>query len=187
MRGRPQDGQRAAASKRVRQSRHRLGIGENPGTWYRQGWHSAYMRGMTQETDIAGQGFAGAKLALFLGDHLAIILRDNIPDIPWPGHLDLPGGAREGTESPQDCVLRETREELGLTIAPRHLRWGQRFIGRAGAVWFFAAHLPKARAHDVVFGNEGQGWRLMTPAAYLADPLAIPHFQDRLRLYLSLP
>ncbi len=140
---------------------------------------------MTQETDIAGQGFAGAKLALFLGDRLAIILRDDIPEIAWPGRLDLPGGAREGLETPQDCVLRETREELGLTVGLRDLRWGQRFIGSVGPVWFFAAHLHETRVQDVVFGNEGQGWSLMTPAAYLADPLAIPHFQDRLRLYLQ--
>lgn len=140
---------------------------------------------MTQETDIAGQGFAGAKLALFLGDRLAIILRDDIPEIPWPGRLDLPGGAREGLETPQDCVLRETREELGLTVGLCDLRWGQRFIGSAGPVWFFAAHLHETRVQDFVFGNEGQGWSLMTPAAYLTDPLAIPHFQDRLRLYLQ--
>lgn len=140
---------------------------------------------MTQETDITGQDFIGAKLALFLGDRLVTILRDNTPDIPWPGRLDLPGGGREGLETPQACVLRETHEELGLTVTLRDLRWGQRFIGSAGPVWFFAAHLHKTRAQDVVFGNEGQGWRLMTPAAYLADPLAIPHFQDRLRLYLG--
>jgi 8-oxo-dGTP diphosphatase len=140
---------------------------------------------MTQETDITAQGFAGAKLALFLGDHLAVILRDDIPGIPWPGHLDLPGGGREGQESPLQCALRETQEELGLVIAPAALRWGQRFIGAAGPVWFFAAHLAAARARDIVFGNEGQGWLLMHPADYLTDPRAIPHFQDRLRLYLG--
>jgi 8-oxo-dGTP diphosphatase len=142
------------------------------------------MRGMTQETDITGQNFIGAKLALFLGDSLITILRDDTPEIPWPGRLDLPGGGREGQESPQDCVMRETREELGLAVGLRDLRWGQRFIGSAGPVWFFAAHLHETRVNDVVFGNEGQGWHLMTPAAYLSDPLAIPHFQDRLRLYL---
>jgi 8-oxo-dGTP diphosphatase len=140
---------------------------------------------MTHQTDIAAQGFAGAKLALFLGDHLAVILRDDNPIIPWPGHLDLPGGGREGQETPAQCALRETHEELGLVIAPSALRWGQRFIGASGPVWFFAAHLDAARADDVVFGNEGQGWHLMPPAAYLRDPRAIPHFQDRLRLYLA--
>jgi 8-oxo-dGTP diphosphatase len=140
---------------------------------------------MEQETGIMDDGFVGAKLALFLGDHLAVILRDDRPDIPWPGRLDLPGGGRDGDESPHDCVLRETREELGLVLDISQLRWGQRFIGGAGPVWFFAAHLDAGRAQDVIFGDEGQGWRMMAPAAYLADPLAIPHFQDRLRLYLD--
>jgi 8-oxo-dGTP diphosphatase len=140
---------------------------------------------MEQETDIMGTAFVGAKLALFLGDHLAVILRDDRSDNPWPGRLDLSGGGRDGDESPQDCVLRETREELGLALDRSQLRWGQRFSGRFGPVWFFAAHLDAARVDDVVFGDEGQGWQLMPPAAYLADPLAIPHFQDRLRLYLA--
>ena len=140
---------------------------------------------MTQETDIADQDFAGAKLALFLGDHLAVILRDDRPGLAWAGRLDLPGGGRDADESPRDCVLRETREELGLTLNPAHLCWSRRFVGQSGPVWFFAAHLAAERARDVVLGDEGQGWRLMSPADYLADPLAIPHFQDRLRLYLS--
>lgn len=141
---------------------------------------------MTQETDIGMDDFAGAKLALFLGPDLAVILRDNKPDIPWPGRLDLPGGGRDGGETPAQCALRETREELGLVIHPDALVWGQRFLGRSGPVWFFAAHLPARIAQDVVFGNEGQSWHLMAPADYLTDPLAIPHFQDRLRHYLGM-
>lgn len=140
---------------------------------------------MTQETDITAQTFAGAKLALFIGDNLAVILRDTRPDIPWPGRWDLPGGGREGDESPADCALRETREELGLAVAATDLRWGQRFTGRSGPVWFFAAHLEASRVRDVVFGDEGQRWTLMPPETYLSDPLAIPHFQERLRLYLT--
>lgn len=139
---------------------------------------------MTQETAITVPDFAGAKLALFIGPDLAVILRDARPDIPWPGHLDLPGGGRDGAETPQQCALRETREELGLVIAPDALRWGQRFMGRSGPVWFFAAHLEAARAQEIVLGDEGQSWHLMPPQHYLTDPLAIPHFQDRLRLYL---
>ncbi len=140
---------------------------------------------MTQETDITAQNFAGAKLALFIGGNLAVILRDTRPDIPWPGRWDLPGGGREGDESPAHCALRETREELGLVVAATDLRWGQRFTGRSGPVWFFAAHLDASRVRDVVFGDEGQRWTLMPPQTYLSDPLAIPHFQDRLRLYLT--
>ena len=45
--------------------------------------------------------FIGAKLALFIGADLLTILRDDRPDIPFPGHWDFPGGGREGGESPQ--------------------------------------------------------------------------------------
>ena len=43
-------------------------------------------------------GFVGAKLALFLGEELLVIRRDDRPDIPWPDFLDFPGGGREGDE-----------------------------------------------------------------------------------------
>ena len=55
--------------------------------------------------------FSGAKLALFLGADLLVIKRDDRPDIPYPGYWDLPGGGREGDETPQACALRETYEE----------------------------------------------------------------------------
>ena len=54
--------------------------------------------------------FDGAKLALFLGKDLVVILRDDKPDIPYPAHWDLPGGGREGAETPEACALRETYE-----------------------------------------------------------------------------
>ncbi len=136
---------------------------------------------MEQDTE-----FVGAKLALFLGDALAVIMRDERLDIPWPGYLDLPGGGREGTETPRACAVRETQEELGLRIGEHELGWGQRFDRpQGGHVWFFAAHLPVMRGGDIKFGDEGQYWRLMMPQDYLRHPQAIPHFQDRLALYLS--
>ena len=58
--------------------------------------------------------FLGAKLALLVGDRIVTILRDDIPTIPWPGHWDLPGGGREGDETPETCVLRELEEELAI-------------------------------------------------------------------------
>jgi 8-oxo-dGTP diphosphatase len=48
------------------------------------------------------------------------------------------------------------------------------------------AHLDTAWAHDVVSGDASQSWHLMPPEHYLTEPLAIPHFQDRLRPYLSV-
>jgi len=131
------------------------------------------------------QEFLGAKLALFIGTDLAVILRDDIASIPWPDHWDLPGGGREGTETPLCCALRETREELSLDVPPRQVGWGKRFVEPGGVNWFFAAHLPARTARQIVLGDEGQRWTLMSPAAFLAHSRAVPQFKSRLSLYLS--
>ncbi len=129
--------------------------------------------------------FIGAKLALFLGEHLLVILRDDKPDIPFPGHWDFPGGGREEAESPEACVLRETAEEVGLRLDPADLTYARRYSRPAGDSWFFAAHLPPERAQAIVFGDEGQGWDLMLPQTYLAHPRAVPNFCSRLQDYLG--
>jgi len=129
--------------------------------------------------------FSGAKLALFLGTDLLVIQRDDRPDIPYPGHWDLPGGGREGDESPQDCVLRETEEEVGLSLSASDLVWANRYSRPRGIVWFFAAHLPPAMQKQVRLGSEGQRWGLMAPQNYCRNPLAVPHFVDQLHLYMA--
>jgi len=134
---------------------------------------------------LAGQmAFSGAKLALFLGAELLVILRDDRPDIPYPGHWDLPGGGREGQETPEACALRETREEVGLELRPSDLVWSRHYWRPRGLVWFFAAHLPKAASDTITFGSEGQGWRFMSPEEYCAHPLAVPHFAEQVRHYM---
>lgn len=129
--------------------------------------------------------FRGAKLALFLGGALLVIRRDRRADIPWPGRWDLPGGGREGTESAVDCVLRETLEEVGLALAPSDLCWGRAYPQSNGVVWFFAAELPGEMVDRVRFGDEGEGWRLMSYEDYAAHPAAIPHFVARIGDYLA--
>lgn len=138
-----------------------------------------------QDAPLFG-GFAGSKLALFLGSDLLVILRDDKPDIPWPGYWDLPGGGREGEETPIDCALRETQEEVGLSLAPEDVTWGTSYLRPNGRVWFFAAHLPALRVDQVRLGDEGQEWRLMAPRDYCAHPLAVPHFAEQLSHYLAL-
>jgi 8-oxo-dGTP diphosphatase len=139
-------------------------------------------RQILSATDIqaARQDFQGAKLVLFLGTRIVVIRRDDIPGLPFPGCLDLPGGMREPGETPEETVLRETREELGLSLAPDDLV-APVFYAEPKRAWFFEAHLPAMLEREIVFGNEGQGWWMMDPHDFAVAQDAVPHFRDRVR------
>ncbi|MBO9448123.1 NUDIX hydrolase [Ruegeria sp. R14_0] len=125
--------------------------------------------------------FTGAKVALFLGADLLVIQRDDKKDIPFPNHFDFPGGGREGAETPLQCVTRETFEEVGLRLGEADFVWSRQYEQN----WFFVAHRPPSDTRLIRFGDEGQGWRLMSPDTCLNNPLAVPNFAIRLRQYLT--
>lgn len=129
-------------------------------------------------------GFSGAKAAFFCETRILCYLRDEKPGLRWPGHWDLPGGGREGGETPEACLLRELHEEFGLILPPERLELrldvsamddpGQRAV-------FFAGRLSVAELADIRFGDEGQRWEAMEVAAFLSHPQGIPPLQDRVR------
>ncbi len=129
--------------------------------------------------------FAGAKLAILLTGRVLVIQRDARDDIPYPGFWDLPGGGREGDETPLACALRETREELGLQIAPERLAWGRCYCEGGARTWFFVTRTADSVVRHLQFGDEGQRWSAMPVSAFLKHPKAVPHFRSRLAEYLA--
>jgi 8-oxo-dGTP diphosphatase len=132
--------------------------------------------------------FHGAKLALLNGDSVLTYLRDDFAHLPFPAHWDLPGGGREGPESPEDCVLRELDEEFGLVMPPERLIWKRLFNWThrpEHRVWFFGGLISTAEIAAIRFGDEGQYWEMMPIAAFLSHERAISDLQFRLSLWLD--
>lgn len=132
--------------------------------------------------------FHGAKAAVFLGDRLLCLLRDDRADIPFPAHWDFPGGGREAGETGFETLAREIREEVGLDAYRAERLWERRLPAMHQAnemIWFFVLRLPERSVADIVFGEEGQGWALLDTAGFLGLPNAVPSLTIRLRLWID--
>jgi 8-oxo-dGTP diphosphatase len=130
----------------------------------------------------------GAKVALFLGDQLVCILRDDFPDIHYPNLWDLPGGGREEDETTFQTVARELEEELGLILPPTAVLWESAFVSSTDPTkWnaFFVAHMSEAVVGDIVFGDEGQRWALYDMDSFVSLPNRVPSYGNRLAKWVE--
>lgn len=138
--------------------------------------------------EIEISDFTGCKIALFCGDKLLTILRDGRASIPWPNMWELPGGGREADESPFECVAREVYEELGIHLTEDCLIWSRvypsmLFEGRQSV--FMAGQLSQEQFDNIIFGDEGQGYKLMSIDEFLSSDKVVPQLQERVRDYME--
>jgi 8-oxo-dGTP diphosphatase len=130
--------------------------------------------------------FDGAKIILIHGDELVAYKRDDKPSIPHPGLWDLPGGGREGDETPVECALREVEEEFGIVLDAGAIHWVRRYPRPAGQDgYMLAAEITQEQIGAIVFGDEGERWEMMPIAVFLEHPKAVPSLKSRLADYLS--
>ena len=132
--------------------------------------------------------FTGSKIALLCGGKLLTILRDDKPSIPWPNMWELPGGGREGDESPFECAAREVYEELGIHLTEDCLLWSKvypsmLYEGRQSV--FMVGQLSQDQFDSITFGDEGQAYKLMNIEEFLTSSQVVPQLQGRLRDYLE--
>ena len=132
--------------------------------------------------------FTGCKIALFCEDRILTILRDDKENIPWPNTWELPGGGREGDESSFECAAREVYEELGIHLTEDCLLWSKvypsmLFEGKESV--FLVGKLTQEQFDSIVFGDEGQGYRMMSTDEFLGSDKVVPQLQDRVRDYME--
>lgn len=139
--------------------------------------------------DVDILDFTGCKIALFCGDKLLTILRDDKENIPWPNMWELPGGGCEGDESPFECAAREVFEELGIHLTEDNLLGSKVYpsmlFERKQSV-FMVSQLSQEQFDSIVFGDEGQGYKLMSIDEFLGSDKVVPQLQERLKDYLKV-
>ena len=132
--------------------------------------------------------FTGCKIALICGDKVLTILRDDKDDIPCPNMWELPGGGREGNESPFECAAREVYEELGIHLDEGCLLWSKIYpsvIFKDKQSVFMVGQLSQDQFDSITFGDEGQAYKLMNIEEFLTSSQVVPQLQGRLRDYLE--
>lgn len=132
--------------------------------------------------------FTGCKIALICGDKILTILRDDKETIPWPNMWELPGGGREGNESPFECVAREVYEELSIQLSKDDIIWSSIYpsmLDENKKSVFLVGQLTQEQFDSIVFGDEGQGYKLVSLEEFLTSDRVIPQLQERVRDYVE--
>ena len=117
---------------------------------------------------------AAAAIRLSDGRYL-MQLRDQRPDIWYPGHWGCFGGAVDAGETPIQALCRELQEELELTIAPADARLIARLdfdfdpleLGRAWRIYYLI-ELPTEALSGLVC-HEGERMEAFTYPQLVAE------------------
>ena len=132
--------------------------------------------------------FTGCKIALICDGRILTILRDDKPTIPWPNLWELPGGGREGDESPFECAMREVYEELSIQLLKDDIVWSWIYpsmLDENKNSVFLVGKLTQEQFDSIVFGDEGQGYKLVRLEEFLASDRVVPQLQERVRDYVE--
>ena len=136
---------------------------------------------MAPEALPPGNAEAASVIFVNRDGKLLLRLRDDRPDILFPGRWDLIGGALEDGESPEDAAVRETLEELGLVLED-FLYWGD----LRGIVLIHVFLAPLDVAAEALELSEGQQVAWFDPDSAMNLPL-VPYMERLIPQFISTP
>ena len=126
--------------------------------------------------------FQGVKVALINNGKVLTVLRDNIPNIPYPNMWDLAGGGRENEESPYETMRREVLEELNIDIPESNVVWVKHYesVTKPGKKSvFMVADISDHQIEGIKFGEEGQGYKMVSFQEFLDNKDVIEQLKHR--------
>jgi 8-oxo-dGTP diphosphatase len=95
---------------------------------------------------------------IFVNDksQILLFLRDDKPGIPYPNMWDIPGGHVEDGQTPEQCIVREMKEEMDLTLEQFELCSVMEFDDRIeytlmNPIKFGVLLIPKEKWFKVVY------------------------------------
>jgi 8-oxo-dGTP pyrophosphatase MutT (NUDIX family) len=128
-------------------------------------------------------GNASAAILTIDGRYL-LQLRDSRPDIFFPSHWGCFGGATDEGETPEQTLLRELKEELGLELSRGSFKYFTRFdfdLDFAGLppFWrfFYEADLPSQWLPQIQLG-EGCDFGLFEADKILAKEIDLAPYDE---------
>lgn len=101
-------------------------------------------------------------------DEVLLLLRDDFPHIKYPNMWDIPGGNVEEGETPEECIIREMMEEMGILLTDIQLFEKRAFPDRIEHTFWKRINLDIARIEL----HEGQILRWFSKDEALATKLA---------------
>ena len=75
------------------------------------------------ESRVALRRETASAILIDTAGRLLLQLRDDVPDILYPGMVGLFGGHREGNETFLECVVREVHEEISYFVLPEQFEY----------------------------------------------------------------
>ena len=80
---------------------------------------------------------------IFVNDkeEILLFLRDDKPGLPYRNMWDVPGGHVELTETPEECIVREMKEEMDLDLKDFQLLCKKEFDDRIEYTYWKKANL----------------------------------------------
>ncbi|HLF79259.1 MAG TPA: NUDIX domain-containing protein [Dehalococcoidia bacterium] len=137
---------------------------------------------MTSASTNAAKLQVACLIAVNARGEVLLMQRDEKPGLSFPGHWNLIGGGVEAGETPEQALVRETDEEIGVSLA------GYRAFG----IYFWKQYEVHVFVSDLDLPlsaltlGEGQDLRFFSPQQTL-DLTLVPITIDILRDFFASP